>query len=272
MILAIGPYFGDFSTEIFEFRPFARWISEITDYEEIYIASYRNRKFLYNWIKEDHFISMYDFLSRNEFLQKNFINLEISSDDFKLFTKIFKQNIDRKNIKICNLSYTKGRLKIPDANKYYTSIKINDFDIGDEFKNRIIYIPQKGMGEKLALEIYYYLVNNNYNPLLLGDMKSYLIDKNYALHRLDYFQNGYKFIIKCIEHAKYVITPVNCWSLITNQLNKNLFSWGNNISQFKKDGQYFFNNYNSHIIYHDKGSKIENILNGIKYFVLGRTR
>ena len=46
-ILAIGPYIGSWEEEIFTFRPYARWLAEAVEWDQIYLSTHVNRVFLY---------------------------------------------------------------------------------------------------------------------------------------------------------------------------------------------------------------------------------
>jgi hypothetical protein len=101
----------------------------------------------------------------------------------------------------------------------------------------------------------------------MGDNKTYFKEENEVLSFLDYFERGYKFIVRCIIEAKAIICPVSHWTLIANIHKVPVFSWGEYVSQYKEDGIYHFDNKESYIYPFTEGSSIPRLLGGIHYFM-----
>ena len=62
------------------------------------------------------------------------------------------------------------------------------------------------------------------------------------LSKIDYYENGFKLLIKMISEAKAVICPISYWTTICNLQHSPVFSWGESVGQHREDGIYHFNN------------------------------
>ena len=135
-ILGIGPFYGDFKSEILFFRPFVDWIKENVDCEMMFIGTHFNRQFLYN-PEKSIFFSVFEHLTRHEFLQKDIIHKEILQKDFQLLKKKFQKNIAtychiKKNDPILlSLNYQSSN-KIDLPQRIFTQIDFTPFDLEEE--------------------------------------------------------------------------------------------------------------------------------------------
>ena len=63
MIKAIGfgPWIGDFESEIITFRPYIKWVSEVSEINnnDFFLYTHENRSFMYDWIPEDNIFHVY---------------------------------------------------------------------------------------------------------------------------------------------------------------------------------------------------------------------
>ena len=81
----VGPFLGDYKTEIIDFRPYVRWIYEAIKPEKMFVATHSNREFLYDWATV---IPVFEDLSRDELNQSGFIHNSISQKDKHCYQKI----------------------------------------------------------------------------------------------------------------------------------------------------------------------------------------
>jgi hypothetical protein len=271
-ILAIGPYIGSFQEEIFTFRPYARWLSKAVKWDKIYLSTHVNRLFLYDFIPEENIIPVYQQFSRDERNQKGYIHKKISKRDFRLIIKTFKEKIlereccNRKDIEIHHLSYTKTTPPYSIYNKIFESIPKVEVDI--PYENKIIFIPAKQEKlEKLAY-INNWLKKSYKNDIIVaGSTDCWFSKENVVLNQIDYFENGWKYIIQYITKAKAVICPLGYWTGIANLQAKHVFSWGNNPGQYRSDGIYGFGNNKSFIIPTDNDTSPDVILKSLGSFI-----
>ena len=66
-----------------------------------------------------------------------------------------------------------------------------------------------------------------------GEQKYY--DKNGNLWSVDYYENGWKYIVQYIAMSKAVICPASYWTGLANLQKKPVFSWGLNPGQYRFD-------------------------------------
>lgn len=252
-ILMFGPYFGSFEQEIITFRPYITWINEVLVSKKAYLCTHFNRQFLYkNIIKDDkYFLPVYKQFSRDEINQEGFIHNKVDQKDFNYFTKELKnkvcsiENCLKKEIDLHTLKYVKTPIVYSIYNKKFNSINIDKEDIPDELKGLKIFIPYGD--DKKMYEIYKYL-SEVFNFVLVGDMNSPLPDNNIILKYIDYFENGFKYIIGAITYSQVVVCPLSYWTVICNLQKVNVLSWGYNPGQFNEDGIYHFDNSNARIL------------------------
>jgi hypothetical protein len=273
-ILALGPYIGSWQEEIFSFRPYIRWVIEAVKYDKVYLCTHLNRFFLYDhFIFPENIIPIYQHFSRDEKNQIGYVHNKLGKKDFNLVVKKFKDEIvkregcNRRDIEIYNLSYSKNTPPISVYNKIYEPIK-TDIKI---IKKNIIYIPCKTDRRDRVFDVYNFLKSYYNDVVVIGDMNTWISQENVILDRLDYFENGWKYIIEYINKSMAVICPLSYWTGISNLQNKPIFSWGvqgQNISQYKENGILNFNNKNCWAYpISSKTTDIEVITNGIKRFL-----
>lgn len=266
-ILTCGPFLGDFEQEITCFRPYIQYISTVEVFKKIIIASHHNRKFLYDNFYNVEFYPVYENLSRDEDKQVGYIHMDVSQKDFNLFSKrlkeavIKKENVSVRNISLHNISYIKSTTPYSIYQKEFRPILIPEQEI--EEKDFVLFIPDKKINTETAEEIYDFLTKE-YNVIVGGDLKCHLPDKNIVTKAIDYFENGYKYLLSYIEKASFVVTPCSHWTFLCNLQKTPVFSWGSNPSIYKMDGIYGFGNTNV-VIPSDEDTDLKIILDGIKY-------
>ena len=248
MVLALGSYVGSFEHEVMTFMPYARWLSEILEYDSVYINVHHNRKWMYDFIKEENVIPIYEHLTRDEEAQQGYIHTEVKQKDFLILIKKFKneiierhnKNILKKDISLYNLPYMKSSPPIPFYNKIHEPLNIPEIEI-DEDELDIVYIPCISEDEKNIKEVYNHL-KSKYNCVVIGDVNTHLLNENKVLSYIDYSENVYKYILNYISKAKIVVCPISHWTFLCNLQGIPVISWGENIGQYRKGGIYNFNN------------------------------
>jgi len=244
MVLSLGPYIGDWEYEIMVFRPYVKWVSEIIECDNIFLSTHDNRAFLYDWIDDDKIWSEYKDITRDELNQKGCIYKDFKPKDFNLIVKQFKkyiQSVIHDKIENHFLKYSKNKNHCPIYNKVFSPIKTPQ-DVNIKEEDYIVFIPDESLNEDVIKNIYDNLIKQFSNIKVIGDMKSYLSDENMILKNVDYFENGYKYIVKYIMNANAVICPISHWTFLCNLQQKPVFSWGNNVGLYANDGIYNFNN------------------------------
>lgn len=249
-ILACGPYIGDFEQEIITFRPYCRWLSEVVDYDKIYLNTHFNRFFLYHFIPEENKINVPSALTRNELGQKGYIHNKSPQRDYNLFIRLFKDEIvekegcSKRDIDLYNISYLKSQPAYPIHNKIFDPINVPDFyDYFGDLSDKILFIPSKEEKCDKLLDIYEFL-SEKYEIIVAGDLKCHIIPSNIVLSKPDWPRNGFKYILYLINNCKAVICPISLWTTICNLQKVNVFSWGPVVSQHKENGIYNLGNKN----------------------------
>ena len=260
MILTFGPFLGDWKQELFTFRPYIKWITENIPHNDVYVSTHINRLFLYDWIPEQNKIPIYEELTRDEFSQTGYININISKKDYNIIQKKFKESIKSDDtIENFFLSYNTTMVWYPLYNKSFTKIKFTSAKKDSE--KYVLFIPDNSENTHVLQSIYNEL-RQEYNVLVVGDMKTHLPEHNVILKNADYFDNVYKYLVEYILNAEIVVCPSSHWTLLCNIHDIPVFSWSsspkqqifNNLERTKK----------SHFIINaDK----DTIINGIKYFI-----
>lgn len=269
-ILAIGPFIGSFKEEILTFRPYARWLCEAVEWDKIYLSTHFNRLFLYDFIPEENIIPVFQQFSRDEKNQKGYIHKKINKKDFRLILRTFKEkilekeNCNRKDIEIHNLSYSKNTPPYSIYNKIFESIP--NLDVKIPKKHKIIFIPAKQ--EKLEKLAYIYnWLKSCYDITVVGSTDTWFSKDNVVLNKIDYFELGFKYIIQYISLAEVIVTPVSYWTIIANLQQKNVFSWGMNPGQYREDGTYNFRNKNCITIPTDDDTSPNIIIKNLEVFL-----
>lgn len=243
--------------------------------DEIYVSTHSNRFFLYNWVNELNLFPVSDYLTRDEFGQTRAIHGSIKQKDLQILTKDFKTFITSKHeckskdIECYNLSYITSAFQVPFYNKIFESLP-SDIEIDDSLKNRIVFIPQKRMGESVADAILEKLIDLKADPLIVGDIKTYFPEQNVLLKTTDYFHMVYEKLRKIILESKCLICPNGYLATIANLDGKNVFTWGTSPGQYKLDGIYNFGNRNSMSISFERTSPINGLTKTMEYFMKRR--
>lgn len=271
-ILAIGPFIGSFEEEILTFRPYARWLSKAVDWNKIYLSTHINRVFLYDFVPEENIIPVYQQFSRDEKNQNGYIHKKINKKDFNLILKTFKDKIlekedcNRKDIEIHHLSYSKNSPPYSIYNKIFEEIPDIILKIPKEHEDKIIFIPAKQ--EKLEKLAYIYnWLKENHDIIVVGSTDTWFSKDNVVLNKIDYFENGWKYIIQYIMKSRGVICPISYWTTIANLQGKPVFSWGLNPGQYKSGGIYNFDNRKYSIIPADEETSPDIIIKSMENFI-----
>lgn len=259
MILILGPYIGDFETECILFRPYCRWLIETLDFDKtkVYLGTHSNRRFMYyDFMNIVNVIPVFENISRDEAGQIGYIHNTVSQKDYQIFVKNLKETVQaeeecsKKEMKLLNLSYIKSTPMVSIYKKLFSTVKNFDVDIPDEYKDRVVYIPDNSVKKEVHKKVHKFL--KKYDVLVIGDKHTRLKKQNIIVPRVDYFENGYKLIFKIISEARAVICPASFWTMICNQQEVPVFSWGEVISQYKPSGIYHLGNDKSQVIWSDK--------------------
>jgi len=268
-VLALGPYIGDFKNEILNFRPHMCWIYNALELAHSYISTHSNRLFLYNFIKEDNKVPVYSYISRDEVNQKGYVFKPIIQKDYNFILNEFKAKIVekescvKKNIKVHKLNYIKSSPSCSIYKKIFEKIPIPD-DVEVE-KGLKVFIPDIVEDKYFMKEMYSYLKERGF--IIIGDTKTHLNGDNVILSDIDYFENGYKKIIKYISQAEVVVCPTGHWTVIANLQKVPVFSWGYSVGQYGKGGIYYFNNSKSMTLATNKDTKVNKIVHMVDYFL-----
>lgn len=274
-ILGIGPYIGDFRQEFLTFRPYAQWLSEVVEHDNVYLSTHRNRSFLYDFIPDENILPVYENFSRNEDGQKGYIHSDLQQKDFNLLTRKFKEEIierescSRRDIELHHLNYTKTTPHYSIYNKVFNRISTpNDINIPEEHKNKIIFIPVTSESQQRSSIILSYL-REKQDFIVVGDSNTWFTVDNVVLSNIDYFENGWKYIINYIIQAKGIICPTSYWTAICNLQRKPIFSWGASPGQYREDGIYYFGNKKSTVIPADIDTDPTIIIKMMEHFIKG---
>lgn len=267
-ILAIGPYLGDFESEIYIFLPFVKWVSSILDNDRLIVSSHFNRQFLYENFVDD-FIPVSPLLTINELNQKGVTYKTIDKIEYTSYVKNFqeqikeKYNITKKDINNYQLNYVK--------NKQVCSIYQLKFDplmYKKKEKKYVVFIPDRKEKESKLKEIFHFLKNTfDEELIIIGDKKCHLNDENYFINDENYTSHIYEEIINYISNAKLVISPISHWTFIANLQKIPVFSWGKFVQQFKEFGDYNLDNKKCKILYTDKNTKPEKIIKHLNWVI-----
>lgn len=272
-ILAIGPYLGSFKEEIYTFRPYAKWLTKAIKHSKVYLSTHLNRAFLYDFIPEENIIPVYQNFTRDEENQEGYIHRNLQKKDYKIIARRFKDEIiklekcSKKDIELRSVAYSKTTPSYSIYKKIFNSIPRTKIEIPEDNENKLIFIPAK----EESLEKISYVYKNLkiwYNDIIVvGDIHTWFSDDNVVLNQIDYFENGFKYIIEYIAHARAIITPLGSWTGIANLQNKPVFSWGSPPGPYREDGDYNFGNRKCSVMYADKDTHPDIILSGINDFL-----
>jgi hypothetical protein len=241
MIAVAGPFIGDFEQEVVTFRPYVRWCYETSECDKMYVNTHSNRMFLYDFLSDDNLIPVPEQLSRAEGEQKGYIHTLIAPKDFNILVKFFKDEVvlregcNKRDLHKVMVNYVKSTAHYSVYKKTFT--KIRNINIKNPYKGKVVFIPYGDRRKRLL-----YIKEFLKNYVIIGNQQTRFRDENVILNRIDYFSNGWKLMVKIITEAKAVICPVSFWTYICNLQQVPVFSWGENVGQFKEDGIYHFGN------------------------------
>jgi hypothetical protein len=245
-VIGFGPFIGDFEQEITTFRPYVEYIihKEKINPQSVYVSSHKNRKFLYNFLNQEKFIPIYENITRNELEQNGYLYNDISKQDFVQLIRLFKNYLAKREscqistIKLYTIPYIKRSNFIGFDEKIFNKIKINPIDIIEQ--DFVVMIPDNN---DYMYDLYIAL-KEYINVIVIGDLKTGLPEENLILKNNTYFHDNYNTIINYLQKSKLVITPISHWAFVCNLQQIPLFYWGDQLSMYKTDGIYGFNNQN----------------------------
>jgi len=274
-VLGLGPFIGEFKHELLTFRPYARWLTEVIDHKNVYVNTHLNRSFLYEFVPEENIIPVYEVFSRNEEGQTGYVHKDLQQKDFNLLVRKFKNEIverescGKKEVEVHHLNYVKSTPHYSIYNKIFEEISTpTSINIPKEHCNKVVFIPAMTDPVEKCSYIYSYL-KQEHNCLVVGNIDTWFSKDNVVLSNIDYFENGWKYIVNYISKAKAVVCPISYWTALCNLQNKNVFSWGLNPGQYREGGMYYFGNKNSTIIPADPDTNPDIIIEMIEYFLKG---
>jgi hypothetical protein len=257
------------------FRPMMTYVHFVLGEPVTFLSSHRNRRFMYDWIDDKNFLPTYGMLSRDESKQHGYIHEYVSARDYNIFVKSFKDfasiktNALKRDIDHHTVQYLKTTPRYSIYNKIFDPIEIPKVDMNTKFMREFkkgdytVFVPDNSISVKESKHIYKEL-KKLYNVIVIGDMKCHLPDENILLKRVDYFENGYKYIFNLLNNAQLVVTPCSHWTFLCNLQGWPVISWGESPSIYKEDGIFGFGNKNS-IIPHNKGDSNKRIVDHVKY-------
>lgn len=257
-VISTGPFIGDFKTEILDFIPFVNWLYSHMEFESFFVSSHFNRSFLYT--KENlTFFPVYECLSRDELKQNNNLHDDINLKEYTNIKKDLKSTIskycskNRSDVLEYFIQYSLQNYKIPFYQKLYLPINFIGYNI--DINDFIVYIPDKTETEKNNILIYEFLKKKYKHVLIVGDLKTHILDENVIMSKSDYFRNGYKWILSYLQKAKLVICPGSFWTVLCNQQKYKVLSWSKKPGLFKEDGEYNLENENCHVYLNQRDIK-----------------
>lgn len=263
--LVMGPYLGDFRTELFIFRPYMAWISEVVPHSRVVLSSHSNRNFLYEWV--DEFVPVYEQFTRDELHQDGYTHKDITQKDFTFLTKKFHESlgIPKKILQPYHLPYNKNANGISVYQKYFKPIP---YPKKEQKNNFILYIPDKFHNIRTVEGVGYHLLDFH-NTVVACDLRCHMTEQNVLLHLPDYTWNVYHHMLRYVMEADAVICPSSHWTLLCNMQQVPVFSWGKNASQFKPGGIYNLGNEYCRTMVTDKETPVKLIINQIEKFLEG---
>jgi len=276
-IIGIGPYVGDFEQELLTFRPYVKWLSMILDYDNLYLNTHINRRFLYDFVPDENIIPVYETFSRNELGQNGYMHVDLSKKDFLLLVKKFKEkiidieNCNKNDVEMYHLNYSRNLSNHHYYNKIFDEIqKPNDINIPLKHKNKIVFIPDRNENvNKLGILTGYLKDVYGDDIITVGNMESWFSSDNVILKYPDYFANGWKYILCYILESKCVICPLSYWTSLCNLQKKPVFSWGENPSQYRQDGILNFDNDKCVVIPSNNDTDVSILMSSIDFFLKG---
>lgn len=274
-ILACGPYIGSFEHELLTFRPYTKWLHDVVDHDKIYLSTHSNRLFLYeNFIPEKNMIPVFENLSRDERNQVGYIHASVKQTDYNIIVRKFKEEIikrescTRKEINLYHLNYVKSTPPYSIYSKVFE--RIGEVDNINIPKGKIVFIPVRTEDEQKMRWIYTTLLENwGEEVVLIGDENTYFKKDNKIIQQIDYFESGWKSIIKHIIGAKAVVCPISYWTTLSNLQGTPVFSWGEAVNQHREGGIYHFGNDKGVILPTNSSTGVNVIIRMLRHFLGG---
>ena len=162
-MILIGPYIGNFEQEVLTFRPYAKWLLDILEYDIAYVSTHSNRAFMYeDFISSNFIIPIFDDLSRDELGQEGYIHKNISQKDYQILLRnvkdiiIEKEGCNKRDIEVYSLSYVKSTPPLSIYNKRFLPIEHSEIDVADYVK-KIVFIPDRSASGSILRLIRDYL-------------------------------------------------------------------------------------------------------------------
>lgn len=222
MVLCVGPFVGDFKTEILSFRPYVTWLYKNVKWKNFYVSSHYYSRFLYDFLEDEQFVPIIsNELSDDKASQVNYFHEKIQHKTFLRYTRNFKSQVSKltgfkkEDIKVIGISYTKLSDPIIFAKKAFEKIKTQGTK-----ENYILYDK-----EPLIEELNYKLIGN--------------CSSSYDL-------------IELISNAVCVVCKAGFYTALTNLQGVPAFGWSVEYpGRYRHNGIYNFGNKNAHILYCD---------------------
>jgi len=221
--IAIGPYVGDFTSEIIFFRPYVTWLISALKPSSVYISSHKNRRFLYP--DNINFIPIYEDLTRSEFEQVGAIHEKVSGRDYNnIIMKKFKLEVQAhlgsKEVFYYSIPYTRYTW-VPEYKRVFTRL-VNGSTRGTE----VLFIPCDNVPEESLAYVHNKLSEARPGLITLGDMHTWLPEHNIMLRDPGYYANAYQNLVTRICGAAAVICPSSVWTTLCDLHGVRCFSWG----------------------------------------------
>jgi hypothetical protein len=204
--------------------------------------------FMYeDFISSDYIVPIFEDLSRDELGQQGYIHQNITQKDYQILLRNIKEVIvkrekcNKRDIEVYGLSYVKSTPPLSIYNKRFSPIGRVNIDV-DDYIGKVVFIPDRAATGSVLRLIRDYLDVENTDYIIIGDQKTRFTKENVVLNLVDYFENGWKYMVQIISKAKAVICPLGYWTTICNLQAVPVFSWGENVGQHKEGGIYHFGN------------------------------
>jgi len=239
MIICVGPFVGDFETEILSFRPYVAWLYKNVKWNKFYVSSHYYSRFLYDFLEDEQFIPILDNeLSDDKASQVNYFHEKIPHKTFLRYTRNFKSKVSKltgtkkEEIKVIGISYTKLSDPIISAKKVFEKIRTKGTK-----GNYILYDTKP-----IIKEIEHKLIGN--------------CSSSYDL-------------IGLISNAACVVCKAGFYTALANLQGIPVFSWAVDYpGRYRHNGIYNFGNKNAHILYCDGREDI--IQRALTSFLVGK--
>ncbi|MFA5025665.1 MAG: hypothetical protein WC503_04120 [Candidatus Shapirobacteria bacterium] len=239
MIICVGPFVGDFETEILSFRPYVTWLYKNVKQKKFYVSSHYYSRFLYDFLEDEQFIPIIsNELSDDKASQVNYFHEKIPHKTFLRYTRNFKSKVSKltgvkkEDIKVIGISYTKLSDPIILAKKIFEKIRIQGTK-----GNYILYDK-----EPLIEELDYKLIGN--------------CSSSYDL-------------IELVSNAACVVCRVGFYTALANLQGTPVFGWAVDYpGRYRHNGIYNFGNKNAHILYCDDREDI--LKRALNSFLVGK--